>query len=64
MKRFWRADAAERRPLLNCCSVSVSISCCSLPAVGGVLVTAVLIWLGLRFSEAARRRLLAETAAA
>ncbi len=59
MRRFWRGKTDERRPLLNCCSVSISISCCSLPAAIGLALAAVLIWLGIRsgLDEQRKRRL-------
>jgi hypothetical protein len=63
MKRFWRAKTAERRPILNCCSVSISISCCSLPAAVGLALAGLLVWLGLRYrGEELRKRSVATEA--
>ena len=57
MMRFRREKPDERsRPALSCCSVSISISCCSLPAVIGLVVAGVLLWLGLRFGQDEMRR--------
>ena len=46
-----RRKAKQERPLLSCCSVSISISCCSLPAFVGLALTALLIWLGMRAGQ-------------
>ncbi|MEZ4522783.1 MAG: hypothetical protein R3A46_14220 [Thermomicrobiales bacterium] len=50
--RFRRGESDERsRPVFSCCSVSISISCCSLPAFFGLVLTGLLVWLGLRFGQ-------------
>ncbi|CAN5603006.1 hypothetical protein BH23CHL2_BH23CHL2_34850 [soil metagenome] len=55
--RFRRGGSEEqRRPLVSCCSVSISLSCCSLPAVVGLVLTGLLIWLGLRFGQDEMRK--------
>lgn len=50
MKRFWPERKPRQQPLVNCCSVSISISCCSLPVFGGLVAVVVLLILAARSS--------------
>ncbi len=51
MKRFWPERKPRQQPLVNCCSVSVSISCCSLPVFAALVAGVVLLILAARTGQ-------------
>ncbi len=49
--RFRKNESEDTRPAFSCCSVSLSISCCSLPSMAALLLLALVAWLGVRYGR-------------